>query len=142
MIGYVPTATGLSAIHEAEREARSRDAEVLVVNVVSPLGYIEPTAADDRNLDAVLAQLGADGVKCALRQFTDETKSPAEVLLDVAREVDAGLIVLGLHQRSWLAKRVLGSTARDVAPAAPCSVLVVPDVDPHGRRSRLGDGRS
>jgi hypothetical protein len=39
-----------------------------------------------------------------------------------------------MHQRSWLAKRALGSTLRSIAMAAPCSVLVVPDVDEHGGR--------
>lgn len=139
VVGYVPTATGFTAIREAEREALSRQTDVLVVNIVGPLGYTVPTAADDRDLDAVQAHLAAAGVACSLRQFTDE-KSPAEILLATAREVDATLIVLGLHQRSWLAKRVLGSTAREVVLAAPCPVLVVPDVDQAGPESVVGDG--
>ena len=36
------------------------------------------------------------------------------LLLALAPLVAASLIVLGLHQRSWIAKRVLGSTARSV----------------------------
>jgi nucleotide-binding universal stress UspA family protein len=139
VVGYVPTATGLSAIREAEREALSRKTDVLIVNIVGPLGYTVPTAADDRDLDAVRARLASAGVDCALRQVTDD-KSPAEILLATAREVDAALIVLGLHQRSWLAKRVLGSTAREVVLAAPCPVLIVPDVDPPESGSVPDDG--
>lgn len=139
VVGYVPTATGLSAIDEAGREGLARDTDVLVVNVVGPLGYTVPTAADERDLDAVLARLEQAGVDRALRQSTDDT-SPADVLVAVAREVDASLIVLGLHQRSWLAKRVLGSTARAVVLAAPCPVLIVPDVDPRTSESLFGDG--
>jgi hypothetical protein len=41
--------------------------------------------------------------------------SPADIILRVAREVHPSLIVLGLRQRSWLAKRALDSTARSVA---------------------------
>lgn len=133
VVGYVPTATGFSAILEAEREALARDADVLVVNVVGPRGYTVPTAADDKDLEAVVEHIRAAGVTCTVREVTDET-SPAEILLAVAREVDAVLIVLGMHQRSWLAKRALGSTVRSVALAAHCSVLVVPDIDqPAGR---------
>ena len=129
VVGYVPTETGFSAVREAEREARSHTADVVIVNVVGPAGYVAPTAADEVNLDAVVAHLTAHGIPNSLKQVVDGA-GPAHVILEVAREVEASLIVLGLHQRSWLAKRVLGSTARSVVLAAPCSVLVVPDIDP------------
>jgi nucleotide-binding universal stress UspA family protein len=128
VVGYVPTETGFSAVTEAERQARCRDVAVVVVNVVGTAGYVVPTAADQPDLDAVAAHLTASGVRNSLRQVTDDAP-PADIILGVAREVDASLIVLGLHQRWWLARRVLGSTARSVVLAAPCPVLVVPDVD-------------
>lgn len=138
VVGYVPTETGFSAVQEAVREARSRNVPVIVVNVVGAAGYTVPTAADERDLDAVTAHLTQNGVRNSLRQMTGDA-SPAEVILDVAREVDAALIVLGLHQRSWIAKRVLGSTARSVVLAAPCPVLIVPDVDEQKRERLFGD---
>jgi nucleotide-binding universal stress UspA family protein len=138
VIGYVPTETGYSAVKEAEREARSRGVAVVVVNVVGAAGYTVPTAADERNLDAVTARLTESGVPNSLRQVTDDA-APADVILGVAREVDASLIVLGLHQRSWIAKRVLGSTARSVVLAAPCPVLIVPDIDQHETEPPLRD---
>jgi hypothetical protein len=73
-----------------------------------------------------------------LHQITDEAP-PAEIILDVARDVEASLIVLGLHQRSWIAKRVLGSTARSIVLAAPCPVLIVPDIDQHSQGGRSAD---
>jgi nucleotide-binding universal stress UspA family protein len=130
VVGYVPTETGFFAVREAAREARSRDADVVIVNVIGPAGFAAPTAADEVNLDAVVAYLLDHEVPNSLRHLTAD-ESPADVILEVAREVDASLIVLGLHQRSWLARRVLGSTARSVVLAAPCPVLVVPDVDPN-----------
>jgi nucleotide-binding universal stress UspA family protein len=135
VVGYVPTETGFSAVTEAERQAHSRDAAVLIVNVVGSAGYGVPTAADQPDLDAVAAHLTASGVRNALRQVTDDAP-PGEIILNIAREVDASLIVLGLHQRSWLARRVLGSTARTVVLAAPCPVLIVPDVDPHSKEAQ------
>jgi nucleotide-binding universal stress UspA family protein len=128
VVGYVPTATGFSAIREAEREALARNAEVVVVNVIGPRGYTAPTAADEQTLDAVLEHLRGVGVRCSVREVSGEA-APSDILLGVAREIDADLIVLGMHQRSWLAKRALGSTVRSVALAAHCPVLVVPDVD-------------
>jgi nucleotide-binding universal stress UspA family protein len=137
VVGYVPTETGFSAIKEAERQARARDVEVVVANVVGPAGYTVPTAADERNLDAVTAHLTKHGVRNSVRQVVDDA-SPADVLLGVAREVEASLIVLGMHQRLWMARELLGTTARSVLLAAPCPVLIVPDIDP--RRPVSGDG--
>ena len=131
------TETGFSAIKEAEREARARDIEVVVVNVVGPAGYTVPTAADERDLDAVTAHLTNHGVRNSVRQVVDDA-SPADVLLGVAKELDASLIVLGMHQRLWIGRQLLGSTAMSVVLAAPCPVLIVPDIDP--RKPVSGDG--
>lgn len=132
VVGYVPTETGFSAVTEAERQARCRGVPVVIVNVVGTAGYLVPTAADQPDLDAVTAHLTANGVHNSLRQITDDAP-PADIILGVAREIDASLIVLGLHHRSWIAKRVLGSTARSVVLAAPCPVLIVPDIDRHSK---------
>lgn len=141
VVGYVPTQTGFSAVKEAERQARCRDVAVVIVNVVGAAGYLDPTADDQPDLDAVLAHLTASGVRNSLRQITDAT-APADIILGVAREIDASLIVLGLHQRSWVAKRVLGSTARSVVLAATCPVLIVPDIDEHGRERPPGEDKA
>jgi nucleotide-binding universal stress UspA family protein len=140
VVGYVPTETGFSTVVEAERQASSRDVAVVIVNVIGTAGYRAPTAADDRNLDAVVAHLDKCGVSNSVRSITSDER-PAEIILHVAREVDASLIMLGLHQRSWIARRMLGSTAQAVVLAAPCPVLVVPDVDQHagGPRAKEAD---
>jgi nucleotide-binding universal stress UspA family protein len=133
VVGYVPTQTGLLAITEAAREARTRDAEVVIVNAISAGTYTAPTAADEKNLDAVTARLAGEGVRSSVRQVNADTPA-ADVILEIARVAEASLIVLGLHQRSALAKRALASTIRSVVLAAPCPVLVVPDVDDHPKR--------
>ena len=138
VVGYVPTETGFSAVTEAERQARFRDVPVVVVNVVGAAGYRVPTAADQPDLDAVTAYLTANGVRNSLRQIND-TAAPAASILGVAREVEASLIVLGLHQRSRIVKRVIGSTTQSVVLAAPCAVLIVPDVDEPSRERLAAD---
>jgi nucleotide-binding universal stress UspA family protein len=52
---------------------------------------------------------------------------PAEVLLQVATEVDADLIVVG-NKGMRGARRVLGSVPNTVSHQAPCSVLIVQTV--------------
>lgn len=48
----------------------------------------------------------------------------AEEIIAVAREVGAGLICLGTHGRTGLARKLLGSVAGSVLEAAPCPVLL------------------
>src|SRR5664279_5620160 len=106
VVGYVPTQTGFSAVTEAERQARWRDVAVVIVNIVGAAGYLVPTAADQPDLVAVVAHLSANGVRNSLRQISDDA-APADIIVGVAREVDASLIVLGLHQRSCIASGCL-----------------------------------
>lgn len=128
VVGYVPTDTGYLAVTEAEREAASLNVPIVLVNVIGPEGYVKPTAADERSLDAVVANLVAKGVSHRVHQV-NTTESPAEVLLGVAEAEQAKLIVLGVHRRSRLQKALLGSTVQTVLREASCSVLTVPNVD-------------
>jgi nucleotide-binding universal stress UspA family protein len=138
VVGYVPTETGFFAVREAAREAKSRDLAVVIVNVVGAGGFTSPTAAGERSLDAVTAYLTKRGVPNTVRHVTDDAP-PADILLSIAKEVNAELIVLGAHPRSWIARRLLGSTTQSVVMAGPCPVLIVPDVDPSGRNGLLDD---
>jgi nucleotide-binding universal stress UspA family protein len=133
VVGYVPTETGFFAVREAKREARSRNLEIVIVNVVGTAGFTSPTAAGERSLEAVTAYLTKHGVPSTVRHVTDDAP-PADILLSIAKEVNAELIVLGAHPRSWIARRLLGSTTQSVVMAGPCPVLIVPDVDPSGRQ--------
>lgn len=51
---------------------------------------------------------------------------PASVLLDVASEVDASMIVVGSHSRSAIGRAILGSVAMDVVARSRRPVLVIP----------------
>jgi nucleotide-binding universal stress UspA family protein len=50
---------------------------------------------------------------------------PGDVIVDVANEIGADLIVLGTRKHSPLVRRLLGATADKVVDNANCSVLVV-----------------
>jgi nucleotide-binding universal stress UspA family protein len=75
----------------------------------------------EAELDAFLASIPADTL-----QGTVRVGSPAHVILEVAREWDADLVVLGTHGRRGLPRVFLGSVAETVLRKAPCSALVIP----------------
>jgi nucleotide-binding universal stress UspA family protein len=80
----------------------------------------------EAELDAFLAAIPAVTV-----QGTVRVGSPAHVILDVAREWDADLVVLGTHGRRGLPRFFLGSVAETVLRKAPCSALVIPPAAVH-----------
>jgi nucleotide-binding universal stress UspA family protein len=53
------------------------------------------------------------------------TSDPAEALIDAARNHGADLIVVGHTGSGYVTRALLGSTAENVLPHAPCDVLVV-----------------
>jgi nucleotide-binding universal stress UspA family protein len=125
VVGYVPDATGYLAVTEAAREARWRETDVVVVNVVDSVGYIRPTAADERDLEALATRLDADGVPHRIRHLDIGSGAASDAVLGVADEVGAELLVVGIHRRSPVGKVLLGSNAQRILLNARCPVLAV-----------------
>lgn len=127
----------------AVRLANERDAELVLVHAwhLPPVAFagefmyppdIVQVLSDEakRGLDAAVAeakQLGARHVTSRLL-----TGPPSQEIVDLAKQEPAsGLIVIGTHGRSGLARIVLGSVTEMVVRHAPCSVLAVrPHNDP------------
>ena len=128
VVGYVPTETGFLAVTEAVREARTFQVPVVIVNVVGLSGFTTPTAAEDQDLDSLTARLTSDGVEHSVQQI-ESGESVADLLLSVAEQAQARLIVVGLRRRSPVGKALLGSTAQSVILGANCPVLTVRAVD-------------
>lgn len=125
VVGYVPDATGYLAVREAARQAGWRGTDLVIVNVVGATGYTTPTAADERDLDALEARLTEEGVRFTVRQVEQPSGSASEEILRVATETDAELVVVGLQRRSAVAKALLGSNAQRILLEADCPVLAV-----------------
>ncbi|MEO7259779.1 MAG: universal stress protein [Jatrophihabitantaceae bacterium] len=125
VVGYVPDPTGYLAVTEAARQAKWRQADLIVVNAVDQAGYTRPTAADERDLDALAARLTSDGVAHEIRHIDLGAGHASDAILDVIDAVDAELVVVGLHRRSPVGKALLGSNAQRVLLSAPCPVLAV-----------------
>jgi nucleotide-binding universal stress UspA family protein len=126
VVGYVPKAEGKAALRRAAEEARLRNSRLVVVN--SHRGGREFDRDDaiesEAQLEEVKRELRDAGVEHEVRQLV-RGMDPAEDLVNVATEVGAEFIVIGLRRRSPVGKLILGSNAQRVLLDAPCPVLAV-----------------
>jgi len=126
VVGYVPKAEGRAALRRAAEEAKLRDMRLVVVN--SHRGGREFDDQDavqsESQLEEVRSELRAVGVEFEVRQLV-RGLDPADDLVNVANEVNADIIVIGLRRRSPVGKLILGSNAQRVLLDAPCPVLAV-----------------
>jgi nucleotide-binding universal stress UspA family protein len=92
--------------------------------IVDPTPHLEEERIEaSQYLDALADQLRSRG-----RLVKTEMRSGAagKVIVDLANELEAGLIVMTTHGRSGLERVILGSVTDEVLRHAPCPVLVVP----------------
>ncbi|MGH3496964.1 MAG: universal stress protein [Nocardioidaceae bacterium] len=126
VVGYVPKPEGRAALRRAAEEATLRRARLVVVN--SHRGGREFDSEDaietEGQLQEVREQLKQADVDHEIRQLV-RGLDPAEDLINVATEVGADFIVIGLRRRSPVGKLILGSNAQRVLLDAPCPVLAV-----------------
>jgi nucleotide-binding universal stress UspA family protein len=116
--GYVPKPEGEAALLAGIEEARRRDARLVVVHAMTEQGAEPAYLAEVRGL---LADSGVDHELRVLESGYDAS----DRLVELAAEVAAGLIVIGLRRRSPVGKLILGSNAQRVLLDAPCPVLTV-----------------
>jgi nucleotide-binding universal stress UspA family protein len=87
----------------------------------------EPLVGGDFDAERLLGeaaeQLGQAGITSI--ECRSGTGDPATVLVDVAREVDADLLIVGRKGSDFVARALLGSVAERVVQQARCDVLVV-----------------
>lgn len=126
VVGYVPKPEGHAALRRAAEEAKLRGSRLVVVN--SHRGGREFDSEDalaaEAQLEEVKTELRDAGVEHEVRQLV-RGLDPAEDLVNVATEVGAEFIVIGLRRRSPVGKLILGSNAQRVLLDAPCPVLAV-----------------
>ena len=130
-VGVDGSATAAEAVKEAAEIARRFDAKLVLLSAFerekspSPTKGIEAqwasnSAARVRTvLERSEAELRGTGVECETR--ADEG-DPAEVLVRLAAECGADLLVIG---NKGMNRRVLGSVPNTVSHKADCSVMVV-----------------
>lgn len=126
VVGYVPKSEGRAALRRAVEEAQLRKAKLVIVN--SHRGGRDFDREDaletEGQLQEVRDQLDESGVDNEIRQLV-RGMDPAEDLINVAEEVSAEFIVIGLRRRTPVGKLILGSNAQRVLLDATCPVLAV-----------------
>jgi universal stress protein A len=128
------------AFARALDEARRQRSELVLAHVLTPVipmagageGYVAPStyeqmAASQRawaqkQMDRLLAKAKSARVKA--RGVLLEGVAH-EQIVRTAKRVSAGVIVMGTHGRTGVARFFLGSVAARVAATAPCPVLTV-----------------
>ncbi|HEY9493777.1 MAG TPA: universal stress protein [Intrasporangium sp.] len=124
VVGYIPTPQGEAAITAAIAQAKAHDASLIVVNMSRDDKLVDAHRAEGSQLDRVDLELSESGVQHEMRRI-DHGTDPAEEILELIREVDARMLVIGLRHRTPVGKLLLGSTAQRLLLDAPCPVLAV-----------------
>jgi nucleotide-binding universal stress UspA family protein len=136
VVGTDGSDTARQAVAEAVRLAKALDAEVHVVTAFQPTRSARIVGAPEgaakfwgpltndvarATIDEAAAGIRAAGVSVEPHMVQ---KAPADALLDVARSVEASMIVVGNQGMSG-AKRLLGSVPNKISHEATCNVLIV-----------------
>ena len=126
VVGFVPKPEGQAALRRAAEEALLRNAKLVVVN--SHRGGREFDRDDaiksESELEGIRNELTEAGVEHEIRQLV-RGMDPADDLIQVASDVQADFIVIGLRRRSPVGKLILGSNAQKILLDAACPVLAV-----------------
>lgn len=124
VLGYVPNALGDAAAAAAIAEARLRGGSLVVVNTTRADRLVDPAYADDGDIARLEETLRESGVDFTVHHGTSRETAVDDVL-DAAERHDAGLIVIGLRNRTPVGKLIMGSTAQGILLGATCNVLAV-----------------
>ena len=114
--------------------AKVSGAEIIAVSVTEN-NFVNGLPLDDEiyQLNQILNERSEDNLKEFDKLNEDDLKithviregSPARVILEVAKEEDVDLIVMGSSGKSGFDRFIMGSVADKVVNSAKCAVLVV-----------------
>src|SRR3954452_17843647 len=139
VVGTDGSDTAKEAVRQATELAKSTGDDLLVVSAYEtvPEGRLRSERRDtpddlqwtinpredvESTLEAAGESISEDGVK--VQTFAREG-DPADAILDVAEEQNAGLIVVGNKGMTGAKRFLLGSVPNKVSHHAPCSVLII-----------------
>lgn len=126
VVGFIPTPEGEAALVRGALEARNRQMSLTVVSSKDPAREPDKAAVArfEAELENVATRLAEGGLEYDVRRV-DTGRMASEDLLDVADELGAEMIVIGLRRRSPIGKLIMGSQAQQILLGAECPVLAV-----------------
>ncbi|HYO40112.1 MAG TPA: universal stress protein [Nocardioidaceae bacterium] len=123
VVGYLPDQYGRAALAAGIEESRLRGARLVVVNATKGDAWVDKSFADEQQVSELESELSGLEVGYEVRQSVGPDL--ADQVLDVVRETEARLLVIGLRHRTPAGKLFLGSTAQQLLMGSPCPVLAV-----------------
>ena len=123
VVAYSTDAFGRAALVHGAEEAARRSTTLVVVNATRGDALVDTHYAHEDEVQELRTRLEAAGVDVQVRR--DVVPDIADAVLDVARDVDATLVVVGVRRRTPVGKMLLGSVAQRVILEAACPVLAV-----------------
>ena len=130
IVGFVPTPAGEAALSAGIAEAQLRKQDLVIVNSAREGALVDKAVAPEDVLARASRQAQEAGVKATVIQPPYQ-HDLADEFLEVAREANASLIVIGLRHRSQVGKFILGSHAQRILMQADRPVLAVKAGDGH-----------
>ncbi|KQV65967.1 universal stress protein UspA [Nocardioides sp. Root122] len=123
VVGWTPDEYGEAALARAVEEARLREGRIVVVNATRGDALVDERYADNDQLARLSQELADAGVAVDVRRSMGA--DVGDQVLEVADEVSAELIVIGLRRRSPVGKLLMGSVAQRILLGAECAVTAV-----------------
>ncbi len=123
VVGWTPDEYGEAALARAVEEARLREGRIVVVNATRGDALVDERYADSDQLARLSDELAGSGIQVDVRRSMGA--DVGDQVLEVADEVSADLIVIGLRRRSPVGKLLMGSVAQRILLGAECAVTAV-----------------
>jgi nucleotide-binding universal stress UspA family protein len=123
VVGWTPDEYGEAALARAVEEAKLREGRIVVVNATRGDALVDERYADNDQLARLSQELADAGVVVDVRRSMGA--DVGDQVLEVADEVSAELIVIGLRRRSPVGKLLMGSVAQRILLGAECAVTAV-----------------
>jgi nucleotide-binding universal stress UspA family protein len=122
-----------AALEYARKLAVSYGARIVLAHGLDPMDYASVAAVPGKVLRslteqarATLDQMSTDLVREGIHSHSEIRQGEvAQMLVDVARQYEAGLIVIGTEGKQGAGPIVVGAVAEQLVRQAPCPVLAV-----------------
>jgi nucleotide-binding universal stress UspA family protein len=118
------------ALPFAKALAQGDDRALVAVHAKELLQGERPLHAGEHELEAKIRrqvdEARAEGVDATFKLATGAASGAAHMIMDVAREVEADVIIVGTRGHTPIVELLLGSVTQRLLHIAPCPVLVVP----------------
>lgn len=124
VIGHVLTPEGEAARVAGLEEAQRRNAGVVILNSPRKGAPVDASLASEEQFARLLAQSKDANLEARVLHPT-HTAGLAQEVLDIADEVEAELIVIGLRRRTAVGKFIMGSHAQSIVLQTELPVLAV-----------------